>query len=53
MWFERRCGAGSGTDRPYVGTLRTAGMADTPGDQWIFPVAITRCEPVTVMEPNP
>lgn len=36
-----------------VSPLRTAGVADILGGQWIFPAAITRCEPVTGMERNP
>jgi len=32
---------------------RTADVADTLGGQWIFPAAITHCEPMTVMERNP
>jgi len=36
-----------------VSPLRIAGIADTLGGQWIFPAAITGCEPVTAMERNP
>jgi len=36
-----------------ISPLRTAGVADTLGGQWIIPAAITRCEPMTVMECNP
>ena len=33
--------------------LRSAGVVDTLGGQWIFPATITRCELMTVMERNP
>jgi len=44
--------AGSAGSR-FNSPLRTAGVADTLGDQWIVPAAITRREPMTVMECNP